>query len=818
MANIDLLQGNERINESYQKINQNDSAINEQLVNHIDGSADKHGSDAINNQATRVSGQNVSNAIDELALRIDGLSPGGGDVNDALAVYKTTDNANTNTYVATITNATLIDNFRLNLEVTNSNTDESTLAFNGGSPIEIGWYVDGVFRTAEPHMIVGITELQYKAAINKWVILTKEGTRLSSEISQTKNLDEIAPTQSTHKGVAADLNQEGISIRNTIENTEAENTTGVSLGAGSVNLTVSNGEFSFDGNGDSTTPNILISAGEDGYYRNNDKVHAKLRAYIPEGVSAVGITFRDTVSNISESMDVINNPSEGYHTLEGVIDLNSDSELPRIQVIWAYPTASESNGKNMRVDTKQGISMTNITREGLESKTDQEINDLFADGILQNGINSAYAQVKSTGKNQLNDKSAYVATILSDGSILIGQPSDGSRHVYDSIRVKAGDVLKAIPSQGTWRGKFVQFDINGNLLDYSGLISEQTRTIVSGAHTMLIESDNDLGLNPQELMIIYDGQNEDYVEYLEVQNYQGPENDNELMLKGIGSVKDSYDGESIIRRIYPFDELLYTPDNIVLSADDNTTNYWGIRLILPKALVREESSILAQNYNYTYYSTYAPDYQDADEKAILITAPDTRGFFMKIPKSEISGSITVDKAKQWFLDQNVGFQMIIEDSERITVELPPFVLPVEPGGTIEIVSNIVAPLNYKVPLNMAGTIDLLRVALAEQAEYVLELEQQIENAAYTTTRTIEVADWTTITAIGSYTRSATVNIERVTENDTASFKADINTVGITKAAGVDQIFEHDGSVQILAESTPTADITVDITIFKDAKI
>ena len=112
---------------------------------------------------------NIEANDNALNLEIEQMSASGP--NALIGVFKGVDAVNTNDYAITVTDLTYFDGMRLNAEVYSKNTGAVTVNVNGLGAVGVIVIIDNVARELFPGEMVGINELQYNLALNKFIHL-----------------------------------------------------------------------------------------------------------------------------------------------------------------------------------------------------------------------------------------------------------------------------------------------------------------------------------------------------------------------------------------------------------------------------------------------------------------------------------------------------------------------------------------------------------------------------------------------------------------------------------------------------------------------
>jgi hypothetical protein len=162
LNNLNIKDGqlNTAINDRYTKdeVDIKVSDLQTQIDDH-NSSTTAHNSDNIVNGSS-ITGNNVSEALNNLKTTVDNITT--GDSNANIGVYSATDNTNTNDYAVTISGLSYFGGLKINLTVTNANTDTATLNINalGAKTIKIR-KSDGTKVDAPKGSVKGIVQLEY---------------------------------------------------------------------------------------------------------------------------------------------------------------------------------------------------------------------------------------------------------------------------------------------------------------------------------------------------------------------------------------------------------------------------------------------------------------------------------------------------------------------------------------------------------------------------------------------------------------------------------------------------------------------------------
>ena len=143
--------------------------------------------------------QILADGINANAEQIEAIS---SDANAMIGVYKVQDAVNTDDYIATYVDLVLFDGLRLNLEVYNQNTGAVTVDLNSLGAKDVVNVIDNVESALTAGDLVGIAELQFDTARDKFQIIGLKSSVSDPQVTINKNNIDILRTGPTVGGTA----------------------------------------------------------------------------------------------------------------------------------------------------------------------------------------------------------------------------------------------------------------------------------------------------------------------------------------------------------------------------------------------------------------------------------------------------------------------------------------------------------------------------------------------------------------------------------------------------------------------------------------
>lgn len=526
----------------------------------------------------------------------------------------------------------------------------------------------------------------------------------------------IGSIPSNAEGQVSGVKIQGLTATNIIENGNfLDGTSGWGVHDNSTTLSVSNNTLIATGTGNFTNvtchrrfnANILQTGHK--YY-----VRAIFRVTNSE-CTRIKIEFRS--STIQEVAGQNNPVANQWYTLSGIITALGTYPAPYVRIVANYPDAATAAGKVTEI---REVIAIDLTVHGLENKTKEELDRMFP--YYWNGTNSTVCagRIKIVRKNLFHPKHALknprysimeylgVQCLSWIASSNMGSVKNGEQYglFMDGMFEKGKQYMiivdMAVSSDEAYLCWFYD-DGTYQRTQPSQTVDSFTRIISTSEAGKNVVGIGGMWNAGQRVYVRLDtfqiqkaDVSQEYEPYMESNTYfvaKDPETDEILQLRSVPSgAKDeiSVTEGKLIKRVSDWINLWELEWSKHFASE--TENYWCMQNndMFPNSVISfYEDNITIVNYPHVVIPSGAT-YEAYDGYAIR---KNRENFRIKIPKSEIDGTIDNAKAKAWLQQNQVTliYQLAEPITYPVNIEGEPIIYP---NGTIYIEPYIADMFEY----------------------------------------------------------------------------------------------------------------------------
>lgn len=432
------LVGTNKIKDEYSKINSGfdivqteQDAQNTRISQHVAGSAEKHGTNEIDNDSG-VTGATATAALNALKSQMDTLVVGAG--NTTIGVFSMS-GTGVNTITATFATLTYFTDLKVRLTTAGPNTGAATLNINSiGAKAIKAKKEDGTKIALVGGELPPLADLVYDGT--DFLLMNSAVSEYSASATTTQAQTTIST--SAYEG-RMNVELRGNTVVNFVKNGNFTSTTGWT--ASSATISVSGNELAILADGTSEYPMAkqvtTMPAIE------NDKIYVRgLLRVSNSSALFCHLGLRHTNDTVSVGIVTKSTPSINvWNLLSGVITVPAGAAgTISVREFSQYADAATASGKTMYAKEVMAINLTNMFGAGSEPSA-ATCDLMFSQWFSEGGMSTDKVLTKITGKNLFNVKAPISAstdlTYSIDGEKLtISSPTSAYRYLSYRVRLK----------------------------------------------------------------------------------------------------------------------------------------------------------------------------------------------------------------------------------------------------------------------------------------------------------------------------------------------------------------------------------------------
>jgi hypothetical protein len=440
-------------------------------------------SDLATETTNRIGGDNA------LQTQIDTLVVGGV-AEPMVAVYKTSDITNTNDYIVSYGTLALFDGLRLNVEVVNSNTGNSTIKLNTELAKPARWRSGGVDYELTQGMFDGISEFQYDASAEVFLLLSRDGVKISSEITSIASISQVGGD--VYKDMVVNgqnvIKVDGDGVVNSVKNPNLTNLDNITSAVGGT-LAIVGDDLEITATGTSISIWFDLSMQP----LEARKAFSKLTFETDTVGGTFSIDLDGSTGGTAQNADtLVPTTANITNDLYGITTEPNDFTG---ELLLKLVILNATIGEKILVKGKAGVFGIDLTSQNKDIMTVDEVKDKYAsNGYLTFGINNVNGNLSVNQSRNLSPK----VDGWENGSIDGGgnnTPSATSIRTKEPIKIPEGvtDVTFSVAA-GYDAFIVVEYDESGNYVTRS-FSSTEINTVSLNANTRSVR------LNASEIQI-----------------------------------------------------------------------------------------------------------------------------------------------------------------------------------------------------------------------------------------------------------------------------------------------------------------------------